>query len=248
MDFEREDMAMMEVDYPPEEEMRRRKTAILAAMPERAGIWDEIRRIYWEPGFGVVFYQCGSAWLVTGLVYMLLLAGCVLTREDVRARTFFALMACPLLYLVFSFVSLWTGEQEAVAELKRTLHYSFDRIVALRMFYSGLIMIGMDLLLLPAMGNCSLGEAWAAGAAGVSGAFLFAMLSLYLYRRIGGCGHMGIMAAVWTVLGAGAARYGDVLYGALFQELPAAVHIITAVCCMAGFADYIRRVEKNAYA
>lgn len=239
---------VMEVEYPPEERIRQQKAAVLAAVPPRGTIWERIRKIYWEPGIHVVFYQSGWAWCVTGAVYVLMLVLCILMGEGMEARAFLALMAAPMLYLVFSIAFMWSEEQEEVVELKRTLCFSFDRLTNLRMFYSGIVMAVFDILLLPAMGKCSLQEVWAVGAAGVSSSILFALLSLYLYRRIGRYGHIKVVVLVWMVLCAGVVRYGNVLYPLLFEDVPAAVHLAAAVCCLAGFMDYLRRTERNAYA
>lgn len=254
-----------EIEYPTEEMMRMEKEKILSALPPRQPLWERMRDIYWTPGIRAVFYQCGGAWLVTGMVYLTILAICLLPMRDARYRIFSSLLSCPLLYLVFSFVSLLSEEQAAVIELKQTLRHSNVRLVSLRMFYSGIAAALLDLLMLyglrfcprlwklaenygipdaffPTEAQCSAPrELWAIGAVGVSSMFLFSLLSLYLHHRLGSCWHLLPLSALWAFLCFIVVWQNENLCRLLFREIPLAVHAAIAASCLAGYMAYVTK-------
>jgi len=139
----------MKIEYPSQEEIQRQKNLILAAaMPEPRTFQERIRETFVTPGLRVIFYQCNAAWLIMGMVYLLMIVGCILSLGKIQYQLFLSFLCCPLLYLAFFFVSLWSEEQTPIIELKQTMRYSFTRLISLRMFYSSIVAMLLNLMLL----------------------------------------------------------------------------------------------------
>lgn len=243
------DIPMMTVEYPDLKSIEAQKRRILAAgMPKQKPFPGKLREIYWEPGIRVIFYHCGSACLITGMLYLLLIIGCTLPWQEERIPVCLSFLSCPMLYLIFSFLSLSSEEQDTVTELKQTLHCSFTRLVSLRMFYTGIGSMLLNLTILASLRAYPAERIWTIGAAGIGSMFLFATLSLYLYHKTGSCRYIGILILVWTALCVFMIRRGNMLYPLLFEQLPLAIHLAAAVCCMIGFTKYTGKVgNENAY-
>ncbi len=238
----------MKIEYPTEEEIRRHCGQILdAAIPARLTFHENMRSLYWDPGPRIIFHQCGSACLITGMVYLLISTACLLSHDHAKRQIFFSLLCCPLLHLTFSLAAFYSEQQTAVIELKQTLHYSFTRLVSLRMFYTSIAAVFLNLVFLgvlhshPALNSCSVRELWTIGAAGISSMFLFALLSLYLYRRLGSCRHMAILLLIWLLLCTGILLSEDRIALFLFQTIPPAGHLAAAVSSMVIFTYYTAR-------
>lgn len=236
----------MEIEYPSDAMIKMQKEQILnAAIPKRKTVLERIKDIYWGPGLKVIFYQCGSAWLVTGMVYLLIMFLCLDAKEDIRFQSILALMACPLLYLVFSFVSSWSEEQEEVIELKKTMHYSYTYMISLRMFYSSIATILLNVLMLTFLIGYSVQELWKIGAAGISSMFLFAAVSIYLYHKLGNGRYIGIMITIWSVFCIIMMRSDNGLYHLMFEGISMAVHVMVSFVCFVGIMMYIRKEGKR---
>ncbi len=237
----------MKIEYPKEETIQDQLEVILnAAMPRRLTFREKIREIYWEPGIHIIFYQCGAPWLITGMVYLLVIASCVLFAPPrAESRLFFPFLCCPLLYLVFSFTALYSEEQTAIIELKQTLKCSFSRMVSLRMFYSGLAAMLLEIVLLcvlrlhPKLNGYAPQRLWSAGASGISSMFLFALCSLYLYHRIKSSFCLALLMIVWIFLCTGIYLAGERISHIMFEDVPIAVHLAAAICCLAAFLKYM---------
>ena len=116
---------MMEVELPSDEEIAIQKNIILSrALPEKQNVWERLKKIYLGPGLRVIFYHCGSAWLVTVFVYLAICAFCGFSAHNATVQMEICLVAFPICYLVFSFISCWAEEQEGVIDLINSMHYS----------------------------------------------------------------------------------------------------------------------------
>ncbi|MBQ3514053.1 MAG: hypothetical protein IJA32_09705 [Lachnospiraceae bacterium] len=236
----------MEIEYPSDAMIKHQKEMILnAAIPKQKTVLERVKDIYWGPGLKVIFYQCSSAWLVTGMVYLLMMFLCLDTKEDVRIQSILALMACPLLYLVFSFVSSWSEEQAEVIELKKTMYYSFTYITSLRMFYSSIVAILFNVILLFFLKGYSAQELWRIGAAAISSMFLFAALSIYLCHKLGNGRYIGVLIAIWCAFCIVMMRTDNNLYHFIFEAIPMAVHVMVTSVCFVRIIMYIRKEGKK---
>ena len=219
----------MEIDYPSDEQVRSEIDHIVAqGLPRRKSIWKRIRGVYFEPGFGIVFYHCNSAWVSEISLYLAVAIFCRMFAADVSKQAVLVFLAFPLLYLLFSFVSCRLEEPEEMLELKRTLHYSLYDLIALRMLYSGVVTILMNCLLLgflPELGHVELVKLLLAGASSV---FVFAALMLSLYFRTGRQICYEIFLVGWSLTSLWIFRFADELCMFLLYELPIVMHAVVA--------------------
>lgn len=242
-------ISQMEVEYPSEQEIKQQREYILAkAMPKKQSLWEKVKNIYWGPGIKTIFYHCQNAWLVTVFMYIGL---CFVTKtliQDTDTQMALSLLEFPICYLTFSFLSCWLDEQEGVIELKSSMHYSVTYIVGLRMFYASIIIMLCNLCLNLVMNKYEGQYLWKIGAVGVSSMFLFATASLYLYHKLSKSYYIGILIGIWAVMASVAVRLNHIWVQVLLEDIPIAIHGITAVCCFIGLMIYIGKVEKiDAY-
>ncbi len=239
---------VMDVDYPDEITIRKEKDLILEmALPEKKSVLEKLKDIYWGPGPSVVFFKCGSAWMIGIMVYLVVLGWCACMANWVQYKEFLPLMAFPILYLVFAVISYWSEEQSEVIELKQTMKCSFSYLISLRMFWASIISVLANIVMLVAFSGKA-EDIWAVGAVGISSVFIFSTLSIYLYHRFGKYYHILIMAGGWFVLCSILSRAGEQVNYILFDVIPAAAHVMVAIGCFIGYAEFIRKVEmKNAY-
>lgn len=124
----------------------------------------------------------------------------------------------------------------------------YSYIISLRMFYSSIITMILNMFLLAVINGYRGQEMWKLGAAGTSSMFLFAIASISLYHKLAKSSYIGILILLCSVLSTVLLRRGGALFILLFDALPLAVHCVTAVFSLIGFVCYIRKVEKeNAY-
>lgn len=238
----------MEVEYPAEDETDRQRERILeAALPETS-FFERLKNMYLGAGLKTVFYHCGSAWLLMLFLYMGLCWFCWMARRNTEMRMGIFFLAFPLCYLTFWFVCCCLEEQDEVVELKNSMHYTLSYIMSLRMFYSGILSIFLDLFLLSVVDGYGGTQMWKMMSVGVSSIFLFAGAALYLYQKAGRGICIGILILCWLVVSVFMVRFRSVLLDIFFEQLPLAVHIVVAVGSLIIFALYIRKVErKDAY-
>ena len=237
---------MMEVELPSEEEIAIQRNIILErALPEKQNVWERLKKIYLGPGLRVIFYHCESAWLVTVFVYLAICAFCGLSAHNATVQMEICLVAFPICYLVFSFISCWAEEQEGVIDLINSMHYSVTYIVSLRMFYSSLVSMAFNLFLLIVVSSWRGQEMWKLGAAGITGMFLFAVFSLYLYHKIGKSHYIGFLILLWLGISVILVRGRGEIFYLLLEILPLTVHLGAAVGSLIVFIIYIRKVEKK---
>ena len=75
--------------------------------------------------------------------------------------------------------------------------------------------------------------------------FLFATASLYLYHKLSKSYYIGILIGIWAVMASVAVRLNHIWVQVLLEDIPIAIHGITAVCCFIGLMIYIGKVEKK---
>jgi hypothetical protein len=237
----------MEINFPTEQELRQQKKMILeAAMPEKQSLSRRLKNIYWGPGWKVIFYHCESVWLITAFVYIgVFLLGRMLGRSDIRLQMAMSVLEYPICYLVFSFLSCWLDEQEAVAELKKSMHYSLTYIVSLRMLYTSVMLIMVNIAVDIAFNRYQWADFWTISAIGTSSMFLFALVSLYFYHKLVRSYYLGILAGIWMLLAAGIRNLQGSLLFVIVEGIPLAIHAGVAVICFIVMFIYIGKVEKK---
>jgi hypothetical protein len=237
----------MEIDFPTEQERKQQIKLILeAAMPEKQSLSKRLKNIYWGPGLKVIFYHCESVWLITAFVYIgVFLLGCMLGKSDIRLQMAMSVLEYPICYLLFSFLSCWLDEQEGVAELKKSMHYSLTYIVSLRMLYSSVILIMVNIAVGIAFNRYQWTEFWTIIAIGTSSMFLFAIVSLYFYHKLLRSYYLGILAGIWMLLAAGIRNLQGSQLFVIVEGIPLAIHAGVAVICFIVMFIYIGKVEKK---
>jgi hypothetical protein len=237
----------MEIDFPTEQERKQQIKLILeAAMPEKQSLSKRLKNIYWGPGLKVIFYHCESVWLITAFVYIgVFLLGCMLGKSDIRLQMAMSVLEYPICYLLFSFLSCWLDEQEGVAELKKSMHYSLTYIVSLRMLYSSVILIMVNIAVGIAFNRYQWTEFWTIIAIGTSSMFLFAIVSLYFYHKLLRSYYLGILAGIWMLLAAGIRNLQGSQLFVIVEGIPLAIHAGVAVICFIFMFIYIGKVEKK---
>lgn len=241
-----EENCRMQVEYPDMAELEQQKTRILqSALPEKESLFERLKKIYYGPGFGVIFYRCTLIWVVMILLYLGALLLSIGTRDARQTQMAVVLFAFPSLYLGFSFLSCWVDEQEAVVELINSMHYSMHYIVGLRMFYTSLASALINLGALLVLGGQADDIFWKLSALGVSSMCLFAVAALYLYHCFSSSYGIGGLLILWGILAAFSAwsRYAWIEF--LLTELPLAVHFAVAAGFFTCFVILTGKVEKE---
>ena len=164
-----EENCRIQVEYPDMAEMEQQKNRILqSALPEKDSLFERLKKIYYGPGLGIIFYRCTLIWVVMILLYIGVLVLSIGTRDARQTQMAVVLFAFPAMYLGFSFLSCWVDEQEAVTELINSMHYSMHYIVGLRMFYASLVSALINLGTLLVLGGQADTIFWKLSALGVS--------------------------------------------------------------------------------
>jgi hypothetical protein len=185
-------------------------------------------------------------WLITAFVYIgVFLLGCMLGKSDIRLQMAMSVLEYPICYLLFSFLSCWLDEQEGVAELKKSMHYSLTYIVSLRMLYSSVILIMVNIAVGIAFNRYQWTEFWTIIAIGTSSMFLFAIVSLYFYHKLVRSYYLGILAGIWMLLATGIRNLQGSRLFVIVEGIPIAIHAGVAVICFIFMFIYIGKVEKK---
>ena len=60
-----EENCRIQVEYPDMAEMEQQKNRILqSALPEKDSLFERLKKIYYGPGLGIIFYRCTLIWVV----------------------------------------------------------------------------------------------------------------------------------------------------------------------------------------
>ena len=66
-----EENCRIQVEYPDMAEMEQQKNRILqSALPEKDSLFERLKKIYYGPGLGIIFYRCTLIWVVMILLYI----------------------------------------------------------------------------------------------------------------------------------------------------------------------------------
>ena len=236
----------MQVEYPQEEEIQMQRQLIIEkAMPRPMGKWEQLRSIYWGPGLKAIFYHSQGIWGIVAFLYAGLTWLCRNWYMEPDMRIGFTFLAFPICFLTFAWLSCWMDEQEGMEDLKGTLHYSLQYLAGLRMLYSSIFMILLNVAVFAVFGNFRGKIFWSIALVGSSSVFLFATICVYAYRRCSGSIFLGIMAGAWICLSVVVVKSGTKVQTFVFETVPLAVHGMVTVCCFALLFIYIGKVEKK---
>lgn len=237
-----------QVVYPSAEQKQLQMETILEkGLPRKVPKAERIKELLIGPGLSVVFYRAKAIFAGSFLVYLVLLAVCDYMGSFVANEEFFAILAFPMLHLIFHMLSYWAEEQDEIVELKGSLYYSFEYIVSLRMFYVSIGSAMLNLFLMA--GFLPFYEMGKVGMVGLSSLFLFAVLTLYLCEKTNGLMPILMATGAWIVLCMGCGIYGDALSILLFEVIPFGVHLVMCLFSFGLFIYYFGKVgKKYAYA
>ena len=99
-----EENCRIQVEYPDMAEMEQQKNRILqSALPEKDSLFERLKKIYYGPGLGIIFYRCTLIWVVMILLYIGVLVLSIGTRDAKQTQMAVVLFAFPAMYLGFSF-------------------------------------------------------------------------------------------------------------------------------------------------
>lgn len=236
----------LKVVYPYESQMKMQMDQILEKGLQPKVTWsDRVKELLIGPGLSVIFYRSKLIFAGSLLIYLFLVYFCDFIGNFVTHKEYFAILTFPMLHLIFHMLSYWSEEQDAIIELKGSLHYSFQYIVSLRMFYVSILSAALNLILMGGftpfyqMGKVSM--------IGLSSLFLFAVLTLELCEKINGLQPVIISSGVWALLCIFFSVYGDKISFFLFEIVPLIVHILMFLFSFGLFIYYFGKVG-NKYA
>lgn len=236
----------IQVEYPDMAEMEQQKNRILqSALPEKDSLFERLKKIYYGPGLGIIFYRCTLIWVVMILLYIGVLVLSIGIRDARQTQMAVVLFAFPAMYLGFSFLSCWVDEQEAVTELINSMHYSMHYIVGLRMFYASFVSALINLGTLLVLGGQADTIFWKLSALGVSSMCLFAVFALYLYHCFSSSYGIGVLLVLWGILAVFSAWSRYAWIKILLTELPLAIHFAVAAGFFICFVVLTGKVEKE---
>ncbi len=228
---------MIEIKYPPREEIEKCKEAVVSAAVSKKKIC--------RPGLKTVFYGCGAAGYISILVYLLLWGLCIALRDGDPVRTGTAILGIyPLSCFAFSFLSVFSEEQCEIIELKSALRFPYFYIVALRALYSSVAAVFMNLIVAAAVFR-DLGGVWSLCAAGTAFTVGLALMSLKVYEKFGSSAAICAPPTVWAAVCvlARSSEAGSAVFKALIETVPLAVHIAVAAASLALILIYVGKVE-----
>lgn len=235
------------VIYPSKIQKQLQMDEILEkGLPRKELKRERIKELLLGPGLSVVFYRARLIFAGSFFLYLILLFLCDYLGSFVANEEYFAILAFPMLHLIFHMLSYWTEEQDEIIELKESLYYSFQYIVSLRMFYVSIGSAIVNLLLMTSyVPFYQMGKV---GMIGLSSLFLFAVLTLYFCKETNGLNPIILSTSLWMILCIVCATYGDRLSVILFEVIPLAVHVVIFLLSFGLFMYYFRKVGmKYAY-
>lgn len=236
------------VIYPSKQQKQLQLDEILEkGLPQEEVKRENMKELLLGPGLSVVFYRAKLIFAGSFFLYLILLVLCNYLGRFVSNEEYFAILAFPMLHLIFHMLSYWAEEQDEIIELKASLYYSFQYIVSLRMFYVSIGSAVINMLLTTSF--VPFYEMGKVGMVGLSSLFLFAVLTLYLCENTNGLKPILISTSVWMILCLVCSICGDGLSVLLFEIIPLAVHVVIFLFSFGLFIYYFGKVGiKYAYA
>lgn len=213
--------------------------------PREKGI-EKLKERFVGPGLSVIFYNSklifvGSLFVYFGLVYF-----CDFIGNYVKHKEYFTILLYPLFHLMFHMLSYWAEEQEAIIRLKESMHYSFQYMVSLRMFYVSIFSAALNVVLLNSVGSFEhIGKV---NMVGLGSLFLFSVLAVMLCEKTRGIQAMLFTVGLWCLGCMILTVYGEKLSFLLFEVMPYTAHVLMLVFCFGLFIYYFGKVgERYAY-
>ena len=229
----------MKIEYPTEEEIRVQREQILHVALEK--------KTPDRPDFRVLFYHCRWILAVGMLLYVLLLYFC-LVMKGCGKEGYLILMIYPFTYFGIYFLSILSEEQSEVVELKQSMKYSFVYVISMRMLYTNVVAVFLNLFLIGILRSAFAAYAWSLAAAGTTADIFLALMSLTAYEKTGSPKASGLLLLGWVAGCMWLLFFGESLYHLLIEVVPLAVHLAVAAVSFLAWFDYMRKVEhKNAY-
>lgn len=234
--------------YPSEEQVRIQMNQILEKGLQPKEPWtNTIKERLIGPGLSVIFYRSKIIFAGSFFIYLFLVYFCYFMGSFVRHQEYLSILAFPMLHLIFHMLSYWSEEQDEIIELKESLHYSFQYIVSLRMFYVSIFSAMLNLILMN--GVTPFNQMGKVSMVGLSSLFLFAVLAIMLCEKMNGLQPLFAVSGTWMLFCMFFSVYGEQLSFVLFEIVPFAVHIVMFLFSFGLFIYYFGKVgKKYAYA
>lgn len=237
-----------EVLYPKEEQVQIQVSQILDKGLRSKEPWqNRVKEILIGPGLSVIFYRSKLIFVGSFLIYLFLVYFCDFMGNFVAQKEYLAILAFPILHLIFHMLSYWAEEQDSIIELKDSLHYSFQYIVSLRMFYVSILSAVINLVIMGWVTPFHQMEK--VSMVGLSSLFLFAAMTLVLCEKMNGLQPIVVASGAWMLLCMILSLYGDKMSFVLFEVIPFIVHLMMFLFSFGIFIYYFGKVgNKYAYA
>lgn len=228
----------MNIDYPSEEEISAQKKVILDAV--------FVKKSVHRLSMKVVFSNCRMVAFICLLIYGLLLCFCNFIKGQ-GGESYAVLALYPMTWFSFYYLSILAEEQSGVIELKRSMKYSFTYLISMRMLYTNIASVFLNLAMIGIL-YTKIQCVWSLAAAGTTADILLALISLAIYEKTGSSKLSAIILIVWLIGCIFLMRYGNGLYHVLIEVVPLAMHLLIMLLSFLGLLKFIRKVEfQNAY-
>lgn len=228
----------MKIEYPSEAEISAQKKAILDA----AFVQKSVHR----PSIKVVFSNCRMVAFICLLIYGLLLYFCSFLKGQ-GGEGYAVLALYPMTWFSFYFLSILAEEQCGLIELKRSMKYSFTYLISLRMLYTNIASVFLNLAMIGIL-YTRIQCVWNLAAAGTTADILLAMASLAVYEKTGSVRFSVVILIGWLIGCICLMWHGSGLYHLLIEVVPLAVHLLIVLLSFLALLKFIRKVEfQNAY-
>lgn len=228
----------MDIDYPSEKEISAQKKVILdTVFPKRS---------FHRLNVKTAFSNCRSVAFISIIIYVLLLCFCYFIKGQ-GSEGYVVLALYPLTWFSFYFLSVLAEEQSGMVELKRSMKYSFTYLISIRMLYTNIASVFLNLAMIVIL-YTKIQCVWNLAAAGTTANILLAMASLSIYEKTGSARLPAVLAVGWLIGCGCLMKFGNGLYHLIIEVIPLTAHIFIALLSFLGLLIFMKKVEyKNAY-
>lgn len=228
----------MDIEYPSEAEIFAQKNAILDTAFAKKSVH--------RPSMKVVFANCQTVAFICLLIYGLLLCFCNFVKGQ-GGEGYAVLALYPMTWFSFYFLSILAEEQSGVIELKRSMKYSFTYLISMRMLYTNMASVFLNLAMIGIM-YTKIQCVWNLAAAGTTADILLALTSLAIYEKTGSAKLSAVILIGWLIGCICLMLCGSGLYHFLIEVVPLTVHLLVVLISFWALLKFIRKVEvQNAY-
>lgn len=132
-------------------------------------------------------------------------------------------------------------------ELKRSVKYSFMYLVSMRMLYTNIASVLLNLAMIGIL-YTDIPCFWNLAAAGTTADILLVLANLTIYERTNSIRLSTVILIGWLTGCVILMWYGRGLYHLLIEVIPLAVHLLIMLLSFLALLRFIRKVEyQNAY-